>query len=395
MKNFCREILNKAAAVFSVAALAVLVSVSSCGDTDDPDVLTVGVAFPLSGEAQTIGERMKKAVKLAVEEINGSSLLGGTELRLIFEDPGSTSDGAEKAFRKLIDEHSVGAIIGPWSSSSTKSTAPIANRSGVVVISPTSAASPDGITAPGDFIFRTSLTVDKLVPEGIRKTKNLLNYSRAATIVNEADTFSVSSNEEILSELKKQDVEIVAEHTFRREKNDLVLPDLSEQLGAIKDSGADAVFVSATSRGRSGVIIKARKMGITAPLIVTLLTVTDVKTAEEDFKGSTEGVYAFTSWVADSTPRSMDFVSSYRMKYGGEIPDAYPAQAYAAAYVLAAGVARASTDSSEDIRAALQMIGPENALDTIFGKFHFDANGDAVYSPIVVEVRNGEFNVLQ
>ena len=395
MKNFCREILNKAAAVFSVAALAVLVSVSSCGDTDDPDVLTVGVAFPLSGEAQTIGERMKKAVKLAVEEINGSSLLGGTELRLIFEDPGSTSDGAEKAFRKLIDEHSVGAIIGPWSSSSTKSTAPIANRSGVVVISPTSAASPDGITAPGDFIFRTSLTVDKLVPEGIRKTKNLLNYSRAATIVNEADTFSVSSNEEILSEFKKQDVEIVAEHTFRREKNDLVLPDLSEQLGAIKDSGADAVFVSATSRGRSGVIIKARKMGITAPLIVTLLTVTDVKTAEEDFKGSTEGVYAFTSWVADSTPRSMDFVSSYRMKYGGEIPDAYPAQAYAAAYVLAAGVARASTDSSEDIRAALQMIGPENALDTIFGKFHFDANGDAVYSPIVVEVRDGELKVLE
>ena len=395
MKNFCRGILNKTAVVFSVAALAVLVSVSSCGDTDDPEVLTVGVAFPLSGVSQGLGERMKNGVELAVEEINGSSLLVGKELRLVFEDTEGTPDGAEKAFRKLIDEHSVGAIIGPWSSSSTKRTAPVANQAKVVAISPTSAASPDGITAPGDFIFRTSLTVDKLVPEGIRKTKNLLNYSRAATIVNEADTFSVSSNEEILSELKKQDVEIVAEHTFRREKNDLVLPDLSEQLGAIKDSGADAVFVSATSRGRSGVIIKARKMGITAPLIVTLLTVTDVKTAEEDFKGSTEGVYAFTSWVADSTPRSMDFVSSYRMKYGGEIPDAYPAQAYAAAYVLAAGVARASTDSSEDIRAALQMIGPENALDTIFGKFHFDANGDAVYSPIVVEVRDGELKVLE
>ena len=395
MKKFCRGILNKTAAIFSVAALAVLVSISSCGDTDDPDILTVGVAFPLSGEAQAIGERVKKAVKLAVEEINGSSLLGGKELRLVFEDTGSTPDGAEKAFGKLIDEHSVGAIIGPWSSHSTKRTAPVANRAEVVAISPTSAASPDGITAPGDFIFRVSLTVDKLVPEGITKTKNILNYSRAATIVNEADTFSVSSNEEILSELKKQDVEIVAGHTFSREKNELVLPDLSEQLGAIKDSGADVVFVSATSRGRQGIIIKAREMGITAPLIVTLLTVTDVADAEANLKGSTEGVYALKSWVVDSTPRSMDFVSSYSMKYGGEIPDAYPARAYAAAHVLAAGVARAPTDSSEDIRAALQMIGPENALDTIFGKFHFDSNGDAVYSPIVVEVRNGEFNVLQ
>ena len=395
MKNFCRGILNKTAVVFSVAALAVLVSLSSCGDTDDPEVLTVGVAFPLSGEAQAIGERMKKGVELAVEEINGSSLLGGKELRLVFEDTESTPDGAERAFRKLIDEHSVGTIIGPWSSASTKRTAPVANQAKVVAISPTSAASPDGITAPGDFIFRASLTVDKLVPEGVTKTKSGLNYSKAATIVNEADTFSMSSNEKILSELKERDVEIVAEHTFSRKKNDLVLPDISEQLGDIKEKGADVVFVSALSGGRQHVIKRAREMGITVPLIVSLLTVTDVASAEAGVKGSTEGVYALTSWVAGSTPRSMDFVSSYRMKYGGEIPDAYPARAYAAAHVLAAGVARASTDSSEDIRAALQMIGPENALDTIFGKFHFDANGDADYSPIVAEVRNGELKVLK
>ena len=395
MKNFFRGILNKTAAVFSVAALAVLVSVSSCGDTDDPEVLTVGVAFPLSGVSQGLGERMRNGVELAVEEINGSSLLGGKELRLVFEDTEGTPDGAEKAFRKLIDEHSVGAIIGPWSSSSTKRTAPVANQAKVVAISPTSAASPGGITAPGDFIFRTSLTVDKLVPEGITKTKSLLKYSKAATIANEADTFSMSSNDKVLSVLKEQDVEIVAEHTFSIEKNDPVLPDLSDQLGDIKEKGADVVFISALSQGRQGVIIKARQMGITASLIVSLLTVTDVAAAEANEKGSTEKVYTLTSWVAGSTPRSMDFVGSYRMKYGGEIPDAYSARAYATANVLAAGIAQASTDSSEDIRAALQMIGPENALDTIFGKFHFDANGDAVYSPVVAGGRDGEFEILE
>ena len=394
MKNFFRGILNKTAAVFSVAALAVLVSVSSCGDTDDPEVLTVGVAFPLSGVSQGLGERMKNGVELAVQEINGSSLLVGKELRLVFEDTEGTPDGAEKAFRKLIDEHSVGAIIGPWSSSSTKRTAPVANQAKVVAISPTSAASPDGITAPGDFIFRTSLTVDKLVPEGITKTKSLLKYSKAATIANEADTFSMSSNDKVLSELKEQDVEIVAEHTFSIEKNDPVLPDLSDQLGDIKEKGADVVFISALSQGRQGVIIKARQMGITASLIVSLLTVTDVASAE-NYTGPSEGVYTLTSWVAGSTPRSMDFVGSYRMKYGGEIPDAYSARAYATANVLAVGIAQASTDSPEDIRAALQMIGPENALDTIFGKFYFDANGDAVYSPVVAGVRDGEFEILE
>ncbi len=34
-------------------------------------------------------------------------------------------------------------------------------------------------------------------------------------------------------------------------------------------------------------------------------------------------------------------------------------------------------------------------LDTILGEFSFDGNGDAVYDPIVLIVRNGEFEVFE
>ena len=275
--------------------------------------------------------------------------------------------------------------------------APIANESGVVAISPTSSASPSGITAPGDFIFRTSLTVDKMVPEGIKKTKGALEYSKAATMVNIDDDFSRSSNDKVLEELMKNehsDVEIVTKQTFRREKN-AELPDLTEQLRAIEDSGADVVFVSALSPGRQGVIAKAHEMGITVSLIVIVLTETDVAEAEKKRKGSTEGVITVTNWVADSTPRSVDFVGKYKAKYE-EDPDAYSARSYASTQILAAAIARASTASPEDIRAVLQMIGQESALDdTIFGKFYFDENGDGVYSPVVRIVRGDKFETLE
>ena len=390
--------MKKVAALlfFAVVAAGVTLGLVSCQE-DGAEETAVGVAFPLTGESEGFGENMRKGVELAVEEINASVLLGGMDLRPIFEDTKSTPDGAERAFRKLIDEDAVSAIIGPWSSSSTKRTAPLANESKVVAISPTSAASPSGITAPGDFIFRTSLTVDKLVPEGIKKTKSALKYSKAATIVNTDDTFSVSSNDKVLEELMKNehsDVEIVTKQTFSREKN-AELPDLTEQLRAIKDSGADVVFVSALSPGRQGVIVKAREMGITVPLIVTVLTMTDVAKAEEEMEGSVEGVVTVTSWVDDSTPRSVDFVGKYKAKYE-EDPDAYSARSYASTQILAAAIARASTHSSEDIRAALQMMnGPQAGLDTIFGKFYFDENGDGVYSPVVRIVRGGEFEALE
>ena len=388
--------MKKVAALlfFAVVAAAAVLGLVSCHEDSDEEI-AVGVAFPLTGVSEGLGGNMKKGLELAVEEINASALLGGTDLRPIFEDTEGTPDGAERAFRKLIGEDAVSAIIGPWSSSSTRRIAPLVNESNVVTISPTSAASPDGITAPGDFVFRTSLTVDKMVPEGIEKTKDALEYSKAATIVNIDDTFSMSSNDKVLEELAKSpDVEVVEEQSFSRAKND-PLPDLTEQLRAIRDSGADVVFVSALSPGRQGVIVKAREMDITASLIVIGLTETEVAEAEEKLEGSTEGIITVTNWVTDSTPRSVDFVGKYKEKYE-EDPDAYSARSYASTQILAAAIARASTSSPEDIRAALQMIGPESALDdTIFGKFYFDENGDGVHGFVVRIVRGGKFEALE
>ncbi|MYB27217.1 MAG: ABC transporter substrate-binding protein [Candidatus Dadabacteria bacterium] len=388
--------MRKVAALlfFAVVAAVAVLGLVSCHEDSDEEV-AVGVAFPLTGVSEGLGGNMKKGVELAVEEINASALLGGMDLRLVFEDTEGTPDGAERAFRKLLGEDAVSAVIGPWSSSSTRRIAPLVNESNVVAISPTSAASPSGITAPGDFIFRTSLTVDKMVPEGVKETKGALKYSKAATIVNIDDAFSMSSNDKVLEELAKcPDVEVVEEQSFSRAKNDS-LPDLTEQLRAIRDSGADVIFVSALSPGRQGVIVKAREMGITVPLIVIGLTETDVAEAEKVLRGATEGVIAVTNWVDDSTPRSVDFVGKYKAKYE-EDPDAYSARSYASTQILAAAIVRASTASPEDIRAALQMIGPESALDdTIFGKFYFDENGDGVYSPVVRIVRGGKFEALQ
>ena len=379
---------------FAMVAAAAVLGLVSCHEDSDEEI-AVGVAFPLTGVSGWLGENMKKGVELAVEEINASALLAGTDLRLVFKDTEGTPDGAERAFEKLIDEDAVSVIIGPWSSSSTKRTAPLANESKVVAISPTSTASPDGITAPGDFIFRTSLNVDKLMPEGIEKTKAALKYSKAATIFNEDDTFSKSSNAKVLEELAKYpDVAVVEKQSFIRAKNDPP-PDLTEQLRVIKESGADVVFVSALSPGRREVIVKAREMGIEVPLIAIVLTVTDVAEAEKKRPGSTEKVVTVTSWVEDSTPQSVDFVGKYKAKYE-ESPDGYSARSYASTYILAAAIARASTASPEDIRAALQMIGPESALDdTVFGKFYFDENGDGVYSLVVSIVRGGKFEALE
>ena len=125
----------------------------------------------------------------------------------------------------------------------------------------------------------------------------------------------------------------------------------------------------------------------------TLLTIDEAGRANDQLAGSAEGAVSFSSWSTGiDTPGNAAFIRSYRSEYG-EPPNAFAARSYASVYILARAIADAggSTDS-ESIRAALAGI---RNLDTVLGVFSFDENGDAVYDPVVEEVRDGAFEVLE
>ena len=82
---------------------------------------------------------------------------------------------------------------------------------------------------------------------------------------------------------------------------------------------------------------------------------------------------------------------NYSAKYGIE-PNIWAAQSYASVYILAAAIADAQSADAAAIRDALANI---TDFDTILGKFSFNDVGDAVYDPIVLIVKNGEFQVFE
>ena len=105
-----------------------------------------------------------------------------------------------------------------------------------------------------------------------------------------------------------------------------------------------------------------------------------------------EGTIAFTSWVNTvDTPENQVFVQNYQAAYGVE-PDIWAAQSYATVYILAKAIADAQSTDATAIRDALANI---TALDTVLGKFSFDAVGDALYDPVVLIVQNGELQIFE
>ena len=384
-----RRIITLALVLAAITAMAV--GLSSCErvakmvpddqmpPTMDADI-PIGVVVALTGQhAEPYGLPMQRGFELAREEINALSPIN---LTFVTADDQSTVDGAKAAVQQLVDQ-GVPAMVGIAISTQLKDAFPIAQENGVVAFSSVSSAA--GLSSIGPFIFRTPLATDILIPNGVAATQEKLGYTKVATIYDDIDVYSTSSDEELRAALQGSGIEILTTETFQTGDTDF-----TQQLTKIKDLQPDAIFISALAQQMTEIIIQARNVGI--PDTVRLI-VPDLSPAEIQIAGdATEGAITFTDWFAMSdAPGNQTFIQNYRAKYGIE-PEPWAAKSYATLYILADAIANAQSTDSAAIRDALAQTMD---FPTILGNFSFDANGEAVYTPIILVVKDGEFQVFE
>ena len=378
--------------IFIIAIATLIVGISACeriSEIIQPPIseteeatgeISIGVVLPLTGHLASTGEQMKQGFDLALNEINNAQS-NSAKYKFIIEDDTSTPEGAIDAFNKLVHEDGVAVIFGPATSSATKVAFPIAQENQVVAISSTSAAR--GLSAIGDFVFRILLTTDVVVPIGIETTHAKLGYQRVATMYDKEDAFSTDRDTALREVLTANGVEVLTTEPFQ--SDDI---DFSAQLTHIKALNPDAIFVSALPSEKPKILIQAQQLGISAPLIISSLTSAEVETAG----AAAEGAITFIGWLStDDTPGNQAFVQNYSEIFGTE-PSSFVASSYASVYILAEAIKHAEAIDSISIRDALANI---RDFDTVLGKFSFDANGDAVYAPKVLIVKDGVLQAFE
>lgn len=347
-----------------------------------PDEIPVGVVLSVTGRfAASSGVSIAHGLDLALEEINRSQR-NGRQIRFIRADDESTVAGAVEAYNKLIQD-GVPAILGPATSSQTEAAFPVAQKHDVVAMSPTSTAR--GLSALGDYLFRAALATDVVIPGGIKTTHATLGYQTAATIYDDTDVFSTDSDLAVRETLATKGVKVLITETFRGGDTDF-----TAQLTRIKETNPDVIFVSAQAPEKPGILTQGRQVGIpmSVPFIVRTLTTANVEASG----AAAEGAITFVGWASTAdTPGNQAFVQNYTEKYG-EAPDNYAARAYVALSVLGEAIANAESVDSTAIRDALANI---TDLDTVVGKFSFNAVGDAVYEPKILIVKDGELQIFE
>ena len=361
--------------------------VSVVSDDEMPRIVSeeipIGVVVALTGHhAEPYGFPMQRGFELAREEINN---LGDVNLTFITVDDMSTPDGAKAAVQHLVDQ-GVPAIVGLAISTHLKEAAPIAQENKVIAFSSVSSAA--GLSGIGGFIFRTSLAVDISVPSGVMATQEKLGYKKVATIYDEIDVYSTSSNEMLRTVLEANGVEILTQEAFKTGDTDF-----SQQLTSIMAMEPDALFISALSQEIAGILAQTPEVGFpdTIQVIAPDLTMDELQKAGE----GAEGTIGFIGWSSISdAPGNQAFVRNYRAKYGIE-PEPWAAQSYATLYVLANAIKTAQSTDSTAIRDALAQTTDFPTILGKLGNYAFNPDGDALYDQILMIVKDGELQFFE
>lgn len=360
--------------------LMFVIMVTGCSSSS-ADEVRLGVVAPLTGQNAIGGQYIKNGVNLAVEEFAKDGLVVGDKklkVTVIFEDNENKPEITANAFRKLIDQDKVIAIVGPDASMTALAGAPIAQAAKVPVV--TTFATNPKVTQVGDYIFRACF-IDpfqgKVMAEYAIKN---LQAKKAAVLYNNGNDFSKGLTEFFTQRFEELGGKVVAVEAYGGSD----IKDFNAQLAQIKESNPDVLFLPNAFFETGLQMNQARKAGITVPLIGG-----DGWDAPDLIKiaaGAEEGA-AFSAAFSpeDSRPEVQSFVEKYRENYNDD-PNSNAVLAYEATAIILKGLQDAGKLDGEALRDAISNID----IDLPSGNIKFDENRNPQKAAVIMQFKDGQ-----
>ncbi len=331
---------------------AVIMVLSLGGVAQAKKPIKIGSVYILSGFAATYGKFAKNGLTLAVEEINKAGGVLGRPFKVTFEDSRAKPPVALRAFRKLVFEEKVDALIGLDSSGVALSVVPVLKELKTPLII-THAATPD-VTGKkcNKYAFRVSANLSQNVQVAARIAAK--TGARKWTTIGPDYAFGHQTWEYFQKYLKKLNPKAVFMTTTAFPK--IATEDYTPYITTIMNAKPDGVIISLWSGDLINFIRQAKKLGFFKgqfKVLMTLGAATEVLYALKDQMPT--GIWVGTRYwfLANDSPVNKKFIKAYKKKY--HVYPSYNAQnAYAAAYVLKAAIEKAGKVDKEAIVKALE-----------------------------------------
>jgi branched-chain amino acid transport system substrate-binding protein len=238
----------------------------------------------------------------------------------------------------------------------------------------------------GDYIFRACF-IDPFQGEAMaRFALEDLKLKKFAILYAINADYSTGLREYVKQALAKRGGQVVAEQSYTQGTD----KDFNAQLTAIRKSNPDAIFVTGYYKEAALIAKQARALGMKMPLIGG-----DGWDSDQLIKVGGDALadcYFSNHYSPDEQrPEVQAFVSAYKAKYNGKVPDAMAILGYDAMKLLADAITRAGSTDGAKIRDAL---AATKNFPGAAGSITIDADRNASKPLVIVKVADGQFKYV-
>jgi branched-chain amino acid transport system substrate-binding protein len=346
--------------------LAVALLAAACAPTAAPatgtapapkEPIKIGSILSTTGPPAYLGDKMKKGVELAIEEVNAAGGVNGRPLELTFYDPAGDSATAVNQTRRLLSQDGVDVVVGGGSASGIAlAMAPITEESGVLFMSTEGARQ---IVEPVDqrrLTFKSTLNDTDVVGRTIAYWKK--HNITTVAFLPDTSGFGQSAND-VMKELAPMHGITVHTETF-----DPGTQDMTPQLTRLAAQNPQA-YLAWTATPAGVVFLKnADQLGLKARAGIQhgfgFVDDRFMKQAEAAAVGSLLSsqkvpVYDQIPDQDQAKTRIAQFADAFKAKFN-EAPNIYAGQTYDGVYLVAEAMRRANSTKGDVVAKELEKI---------------------------------------
>ena len=375
-----------------LAAVMLMACLAGCGSTpaSTPEdsasaAFKIGGTAPLTGGAAIYGNAVKNAAQIAVDEINAK---GGVQFELRYEDDQNDPEKAVNAYNTLKDwgmQISLGSVTSKPCEVTSGDT--FADRIFALTPSASSVATTEG----KDNQFQMCFTDPNQGASAAELVSTKFAGSKVGIIYDSSDDYSSGLYKGFSEKAAELGVEVVATTSFTADNK----ADLSTQVTQCKDAGADLVFLPIYYTEASQILSYANKIGY-APKFFGCDGMDGILTVEGFDTALAEGLVLMTPFDANASDEAtQSFVSKFKEKMDGLVPNQFAADGYDVIYAIYNGLTNAGATGSESAEELCTMLKEQFATMTVDGLtgtgMHWDANGMISKAPAAVVIENGVY----
>ena len=359
--------------ILCTALLAAALPSHGVGQSEAPEV-KVGVLVSLTGPNAEAGRSAVRAVRLCFDQANIRS--GAPPITtVVADDGGDPLRGAEET-RRLIEEEGVSLICGPLSSAVALRAAAVAQEHGIPMLSPT--ATHPALTLIGDSIFRSCFTAAYQALIAAQYAYSVLDARRSAVLYSSGNDSSRTLAEVFRLEFTALGGEITGFEEFP--PGGLIYADRLQSTGSDEP---DLLYLPVSYYEAARIAAQVRAEGIRGRLLGsdTWDSPDLLRIAPAALENA---LFVHPAFPGCDSATCREFSAAYRRAYG-EDPDSVAALSYEAALVLAAAIGGAGSTEPAVLRASIA----SSDLDTLAGRFTFDAMRNPVRAAAILGIENG------